>query len=309
MQRNFRHRPRVAIIGTGISGLSAAWLLSRRWDITVYEAASRVGGHANTVDVADGEQTIAVDTGFIVFNPANYPNLTALFAYLGVTTRPSNMSLSISLDEGQLEYSGANIWGLFAQRANLARPRFWSMLCDIKRFYREAPGDMAELDRAKTTLGEYLAVRGYGRAFQDDHLLPMAAAIWSAPARTLLGFPAAAFIDFYQNHGLLKFRNRPEWRTVAGGSRAYVRRLSEPFADRIRLGTPVAAVVRTVDGVEVRDVSGETTQFDHVVIATHADQALAMLKDPSPHERAMPNPSADMMWRRLMPQKLPVWAI
>lgn len=278
-------RPRVAIIGTGISGLAAAWLLSRRCDVTVFEAAGRVGGHANTVSVVEKSRTFAVDTGFIVYNPQTYPNLTALLSHLEVPTRPSDMSLSISLDGGDLEYSGTGFRGVFAQPKNLLSPRFWTMLSDIKRFYRDAPRDLLHLDASRTTLGDYLAERGYGRAFQNDHLLPMAAAIWSAPTRSLLDYPAAAFINFYHNHGLLKLRDRPEWRTVVGGSRAYVCRLIVPFADRIRLNTPVASITRGTDGITIRDRSGFSRGFDHVVIATHADQALAMLADASAQER------------------------
>lgn len=285
MQRTPSPRPRVAIVGTGISGLSAAWLLSRRCDVTVFEAAGRVGGHANTATIVEGSQTFAVDTGFIVYNPHTYPNLTALFSHLEVPTRPSEMSLSISLDDGALEYSGTGFRGMFAQRKNLFSPRFWSMLGDIKRFYREAPADVLHLDATRTTLGDYLAAKAYGRSFRDDHLLPMAAAIWSAPAHTLLDYPAAAFINFYHNHGLLKLRERPEWRTVVGGSSAYVRRLMAPFADRIRLKTPIESIIRAPDGVTIIDRSGASRWFDHVVIATHADQALAMLADASAQER------------------------
>jgi uncharacterized protein len=285
MQLTYLSRPRVAIVGTGISGLSAAWLLSRRCDVTVFEAAGRIGGHANTVTVTEKSRAFAVDTGFIVYNPNTYPNLTALFAHLDVPTRPSDMSLSISLDDGALEYSGTGFRGVFAQRKNLMSPRFWSMLGDIKRFYREAPHDVVHLDAARMTLGDYLSAKRYGRAFQDDHLLPMAAAIWSAPAHTLLDYPAAAFINFYHNHGLLKLRERPEWRTVVGGSRAYVRRLIAPFADRIRVQTAVASVTRAPDGVTICDRAGSTRRFDHVVIATHADQALAMLADASAQEQ------------------------
>lgn len=253
----------------------------------MFEAAARVGGHANTVSVVEGSRTFAVDTGFIVYNPQTYPNLTALFAHLDVPTRPSDMSLSISLDGGALEYSGTGFRGVFAQGKNLMSPRFWTMLRDIKRFYRQAPCDVLHLDATRTTLGDYLSARNYGRAFQDDHLLPMAAAIWSAPARTLLDYPAAAFINFYHNHGLLTLRDRPEWRTVVGGSRAYVRRLMAPFDDRIRLKTPVESIMRAPHGVTIRDRSGGSRQFDHVVIATHADQALAMLADASTQERVL----------------------
>jgi uncharacterized protein len=285
MQPSIHDQPRVAVIGTGISGLSAAWLLSRRCEVWVFESAGRVGGHSNTVEVPIEGRTVPVDTGFIVFNTATYPNLCALFDHLGVATQPSNMSLSVSLDAGALEYSGESIRTLFAQRRNLLNPRFWSMLRDTLRFYRQAPTDMHALDPVQTTLGEYLSQHGFGRAFREDHLLPMAAAIWSAPARALLDYPAAAFIRFHHNHGLLRVRDRPQWRTVVGGSRSYVRRLKEPFADRILLDTGVASVARTSNGVTLRDSKGREHVFDHVVIATHANQALSLLADADTHER------------------------
>jgi len=182
------NRLRIAVIGTGISGMSAAWLLSRRHDVTVYERAPRIGGHSHTVDVVDGARLTPVDTGFIVYNEAAYPNLTALFAHLEVPTERSNMSFAVSLDGGRLEYSG-NLAGLFAQKRNIFSPRFWSMLTDIQRFYREAPTEVTALDELCTTLGDYLDMRSYGAAFRDDHLLPMAGAIWSAPPDSMLRYP------------------------------------------------------------------------------------------------------------------------
>ena len=217
----------IAVIGTGISGMSVAWLLSQAHNVTVYERAERVGGHSNTVDVSDGNRAVPVDTGFIVYNEAAYPNLTALFAHLGVPTKPSDMSFAVSLDGGNLEYSGSGLAGLFAQKSNLFRPRFWSMLTDIRRFYREAPAEVTLLDELHTSLGDYLDARRYSPAFRDDHLLPMAGAIWSAPPQAMLAYPAASFIRFHDNHGLLQVANRPQWRTVTGGSRIYVERLTE----------------------------------------------------------------------------------
>lgn len=276
-------RLKIAVIGTGISGMSAAWLLQQRHDVTVYERAGRLGGHSNTVDAA----TIPVDTGFIVYNPPNYPNLTALFDHLGVPTKPSDMSFGVSLDDGDLEYSGSDLSGLFAQKRNLLRPRFLSMLRDLLRFYREAPGAGAALADPSITLGDYLRQGGYGAAFCRDHLLPMAAAIWSAPPHEMLEYPAAAFIRFHANHGLLQITDRPEWRTVEGGSRVYVAKLTERFADRIRLDCGAVSVRRTADGALVRDGNGNTERYDHVVLATHADQSLALLEDADDAERSI----------------------
>jgi len=282
-----KNRLRVAVIGTGISGMSAAWLLSQRHDVTVYERAERIGGHSHTVDVVNGKTVTPVDTGFIVYNETTYPNLTALFEHLDVPTERSDMSFAVSLDEGRLEYSGNNLTGLFAQKLNIFRPRFWSMLTDIQRFYREAPTDVTALDELHTTLGDYLDMRSYSRAFRDDHLLPMAGAIWSAPPDTMLAYPAASFIRFHDNHGLLRISNRPQWRTVSGGSRSYVERLTSSFLDRIELGIAAKRICRFDDRVSVCDVAGRIEAFDHVVIAAHADEALGLLEDATADERAL----------------------
>lgn len=278
----------IAVVGTGISGLSAAWLLSQRHDVTVYERANRVGGHSNTVTAVIAGRSIPVDTGFIVYNEKTYPNLTALFDHLGVPTQESDMSFAVSLDGGRLEYSGSGFGGLFAQPLNLVRPRFWSMLSDLLRFYRQAPRDVAQVADDRTSLGEYLAAGRYGAAFRDDHLLPMAGAIWSTSPATMLCFPAAAFIRFHDNHGLLQLRERPVWRTVSGGSRAYVERLCRRFEDRIRINTGVRSIQRgTPYGVMITDSNGDADIYDHVVVATNANQALGMLSDPSAAEREL----------------------
>lgn len=276
----------IAVIGTGISGLGAAWLLSQRHDLTVYEEAPRIGGHSNTVEVTGPEGRIPVDTGFIVYNRPNYPNLTALFDNLGVVTKPSEMSFAVSRSDANLEYGGASLGALFAQWENAFSPRFWSMLSDLRRFYREAPRDLAD-GTGEMTLGEYLSQNGYSEAFCEDHLLPMAAAIWSAPADSMRDCSASAFVQFFRNHGLLQLRGRPQWRTVVGGSRAYVDKLSRSFRALIRHRARVVSVARTSAGVEVSDANGQTQIFDHVVIATHADEALAMLTDPSPDEQRL----------------------
>jgi uncharacterized protein len=277
-------RQKIAVIGTGVSGMSAAWLLSHAHDVTVYEADARLGGHSHTIAAATAEGPVAVDTGFIVYNEVNYPNLVALFDHLNVATKPSNMGFAVSLDGGRMEYGGDNLVTLFSQPRNLVSARFWSMLADLVRFYRQAPRHAAALEADMTSLGDFLDAHGYGRAFQDDHLLPQAAAIWSASARDIRDYPAAAFIRFCDNHGLLRITGRPVWRTVEGGSRAYVAKLTAAYRDRVRLGRPAHVVGRSGPGVSVRDASGETERFDQVVIACHADQALALLEGPSAAE-------------------------
>lgn len=271
----------VAVVGSGVAALSAAWLLSREHRVTLYEKAERLGGHSNTVVAGAMGGEVAVDTGFICFNDATYPNLIALFEYLGVPTRATDMSFAVSRDQGRFEYAAP---GLFAQRRNLLRPRFWSMLGEILRFYRQAPVDLAGLTDPQLTLGDYLKREGFSEAFREDHLLPMAAAIWSSPAHTLMDYPAEAFIRFCGNHGLLKLVGRPLWRTVEGGSRIYVERLAQAISD-IRLSCGVTAVRRTDKGVVVHDSQGGAARFDHVVIGAHADQALAMLAEPTARER------------------------
>lgn len=305
----------IAVVGAGISGLSAAWLLSQRHRVTLYEAEPRLGGHANTVRVrtGDGRET-AVDTGFIVYNEATYPNFVALMKRLGVATEPTEMSFAVSLDRGRLEYSGTSIGGLFAQRRNLVSRRFWSMLQDIRRFYRQATRDVCGAGAGSVSLGDYLDAGSYGRAFRDDHLLPMAAAIWSAPCAEILSYPAEAFLRFHHNHGLLRLTDRPVWRTVTGGSISYVERLRTAFTGEIRAGEPVRSVRRGETSVTLAG-EGWSRRFDHVVMATHADQALALLADPDESERRLlgafrysTNRAVLHTDAAMMPQRRAAWA-
>jgi predicted NAD/FAD-binding protein len=278
-------RLRIAVVGSGISALSCAWLLSRRHEVVIYEREDRLGGHSHTVEVGgDSEGPVPVDMGFIVFNEATYPNLIALFDHLGVESRPTDMSFAVSLEQGRFEYAAP---ALLAQRRNAFRPRFWTMLREVLRFYRDAPAQIAALNGSDLTLGDYLKREGFSEAFRDDHLLPMAAAIWSSPAHTLMDYPAESFLRFCDNHGLLKLVGRPVWRTVAGGSRVYVAAMARALGAGVRLGRQAAHVRRLAQGVEVRDVHGGVDRFDHVVIGTHADQALALLAQPTADERAL----------------------
>lgn len=278
-------RLKIAVVGTGISGLSAAWLLAQRHNVTIYEQSHRLGGHSNTVIAQVGATSIPVDTGFIVFNRKTYPNLTALFEHLGVATEKSDMSFAASLDGGTFEYMGGTLQGLFAQMRNISRPRFWRMLSGVLRFYRKAVADAAAPDFERLTLGEYLEAEGYGEEFTNDHLLPMASAIWSAAPAQMLTYPALSFIRFHANHGLLQLMGRPDWETVSGGSINYVKRLVGTHARRIHLNTAVLRVERDGEGVTVADSQGRRERFDQIVLACHSDQALNMLAQPTEAER------------------------
>ena len=263
----------IAIIGSGISGLAAAWLLGSRHEVTLYEADHRLGGHTNTVDVTLDGISHPVDTGFLVFNRHTYPHLCALFAYLGVESVATDMSFAVSLTKPRLEWAGSNLATLFAQPANLARPGFWRMLQDILRFNRET----AQIDGTapEISLGVYLDARGYSREFRDWYLLPMAAAIWSCPAQQMLDYPLLSFVRFCRNHGLLQVFDRPQWQTVKGGARTYVQRMARDIAD-IRLATPISRVVRDDSGVLVQQAAG-AERYDAVVFACHSDQTLKLL--------------------------------
>ena len=304
---------KIAIVGSGISGLTVAHHLHPEHEITVFEAGDHIGGHVHTHDVVLGGRHYAVDSGFIVFNHRTYPHYTQLLADLGVETQPSDMSFSVSCVRTGLEYNGTSVNSLFAQRENLVSPAFWGMLRDILRFNREAPellcGEGGEL-----ALGDYLHRNCYGPLFRDYYILPMGAAIWSTDPARMLAFPARFFVRFFMNHGLLSLNDRPQWRVIRGGSRAYVERLVAPFRDRIRLASPVQAVIRHDAGVEVRLADG-TARFDVVFLACHSDQALALLTDPSPAERevlaAIPYQANEAVLHtdtRLLPKKRLAWA-
>ncbi len=276
---------KIAVVGGGIGGLSAAWMLSQRHDVTLFEADARLGGHANTAEALNLKGGVTpVDTGFIVFNEANYPNFTALLKHLGVPSLNADMSLSVSLDDGDFEYSSYGALGVFAQKRNLFSARFWGMLRDITRFYRDSPKDLAGLETPPVSLETYLKDNGYCQAFRDDHLLPQAAAIWSTPLKEIGAYPAASLIRFFLNHGMMSILGRGLWRTVAGGSKAYVEKLTEAFQGAARAGVRIAGVRRDANGVELRLANGTRERFDEVVIATHGDAALALLDDPTPEE-------------------------
>ena len=308
-------RKNIAVIGSGIAGMSAAWLLSQKHEVTVYEKNARLGGHSNTVTVKTSAGDIGVDTGFIVFNDITYPNLVALFEHLGVPVKMSDMSFGVSLNGGRFEYSSVGASAFLCGGRNLVNPRFWSMTMDLLRFYKHAPKDLPATREDMISLGDYLAAQGYGDAFQRDHLLPQAAAIWSASMADIRNYPACAFVRFFENHGLLKVVGRPEWHTVDGGSQEYVKRLTASYADRVKLNAGAVSVRREGAGVWVRDASGESTRFDHVVIATHGDEALAMLDDPSADERTLlgafrysKNRAVLHTDRSLMPRRKKLWA-
>ena len=274
---------KLAIVGSGISGLTCAWLLHTRHEITVFETERQPGGHSNTVEFDLEGQRHRIDTGFIVYNDRTYPNFMELLRQLDVEGAPTEMSFAVRCDRTGIEYSGTNLSGVFAQRRNLLRPRFLRMVWDILRFNRQGTSD-ADFADPTETVGSYLQRRGYGQGFIDHYLLPMGAAIWSCPRGTFANFPIRFILEFYRNHGLLSITNRPQWYTIPGGSRRYVNRLTAPFRESIRTNNPVRRVQRDSTGVLISTDHG-TERFDEVIFACHSDQALALLQDPSQLEQ------------------------
>jgi predicted NAD/FAD-binding protein len=275
---------RIAIVGTGIAGNTAAYRLRAGHDITVYEASSYIGGHTNTIDVTEDDRTVGIDTGFIVFNDRTYPNFIELLNEIEQESQPSIMSFSVSSGDARLEYNGSGLNALFAQRRNILRPQFYRMIRDILRFNREA---MATLpcEEEGQTVGRYLLKHGYSREFMDDYLVPMAAAIWSAEPVVIQDMPLQFLVRFFDNHGLLQLKDRPVWRVIKGGSREYVNKLVAGHRDRIRLETPVKAVIRHSSGVEIVTERFGREWYDAVFLACHSDQALALLDEPTAVEQ------------------------
>ncbi|MBE1161939.1 NAD(P)/FAD-dependent oxidoreductase [Dyella acidiphila] len=274
---------RIAVIGSGIAGLASAYLLSRSQDVTLFEANDYLGGHTHTHDVQQDGQAYRIDTGFIVFNRAHYPLLSQLFDELRVESQATTMSFSVQNAATGLEYNAGTLGQLFCQRRNLWSPRFLGMVRDLMRFYREAPA-LLEQDRSNQTLGDYLAEHRYGEAFRDDHLVPVASALWSSPSAQILSFPVRYLVQFMANHQMLQIADRPPWRVVQGGSNTYVTAMRKHWRVRERLACPVTSIRRHDNRVDVATPYG-TEAFDHIVLACHSDQALALLADASPAER------------------------
>lgn len=309
------NKPRLAILGTGISGLGCAHLLQHRYDLTLYEAGSHVGGHSNTVTVPEDGRELAIDTGFMVFNHQTYPLLCRLFRDLGVETKRTDMSFSLSHQPTGYEWNGGSLDRIFGQRKNLLSPRFWRFLLKIHRFNQETVAALDDPAYASMTLREYAAARGYGQDFLDLYLIPMGAAVWSAPPEEMLDFPARTLMRFWFNHGFLGMDTRHPWWTVVDGSRQYVRKLIAPFRDRIRLDTPVQRVERREGKVIVQARGQAAETYDKVILATHAPTSLALLADPTPLEsellgrfRYQPNLATLHTDTRFMPRERRCWA-
>lgn len=308
-------RPRVAVIGAGVSGLTAAHALKHSHDVEVFEAESRPGGHSSTVSVPSPNGDQPVDTGFIVFNDRNYPNFNALLDELDVPWTRSNMSFGVSDEHGAFEYAGSSPNALFATRGNIVRPAFHRMVLDLMRFNREAKR-IARADQLDdVSLSDFLAAGGYSKLFIERLIMPQVSAVWSADPQQLSSFPARIVFQFFDNHGILELTGRPSWRTVVGGSAAYVQRLTEPLGDRLHLGVGVEAVRRGEHGVALKLSDGAEVVFDEIVIAAHSDQALAMLSDPSEDERsvlgAIPYQQNEVVLHTdasLMPRRRAAWA-
>ena len=304
---------KIAVVGSGVSGLVCAHLLAPRHDVVLFEAERRVGGHVHTVDVPGPVGPTAVDTGFIVFNTRTYPNFVRLLGHLGVASRPSDMSFSVRSDRRDLEYAGSGLAALYAQHRNLLSPRFHRMVLDILRFYREARGLLAE--GPEVELVAWLRERGYSKAFVEDHILPMVGAVWSSSRDGARAFPARFLVRFFENHGFLEVNDRPAWLTVAGGSRTYVRAILDGFKGELRTGCPVKSIRREEDAVVVRPKDGAAERFDHAIVACHADQAARLLEDPSPAEdellAAFPYRANDVLLHddeRVMPRLRRTWS-
>jgi predicted NAD/FAD-binding protein len=311
---NGADRPKIAIIGTGISGLVAAHHLNARCDLSVFEKNDYIGGHTQTHDIEWQGESHRIDTGFIVFNDWTYPEFIRLMKSLGVEDQPSEMSFSVKCEKTGLEYNGTSLNALFAQRRNLFSPRFLGMISDIMRFNREAPAFIESGDDGMT-LGEYLAANRYGVSFKDHYIIPMGAAIWSAAPGDMLDFPARFFIRFFKNHGMLSIDERPLWRVIRGGSKSYIDPLTKPFKDRIHLSAGVRSIRRYDDRVDLVRQDGTMESFDEVVLACHSDEAYQLLEDPSDSEHAVlggmryqRNETVLHTDTRILPRKKIAWA-
>jgi predicted NAD/FAD-binding protein len=307
---------KIAIIGSGISGLTAAYVLNQQHDIVVYESADRLGGHTATIDIEYEEKSYAIDTGFIVFNDWTYPNFKKILKQIGVDYQPTTMGFSVTCENTGLEYSGGSLNTLFAQRRNLLNIQHWRMIRDILRFNKESLSDVdSGGEYLEMTLGEYLTKKNYSDAFMDNYLIPMGAAIWSATTKVMKGFPLQFFVRFFRNHGLLSIKDRPQWHVIKGGSRSYIEPLVSGFKDSIRLSSGIKEITRNESNVTITTVHGDTEIFDQVVIASHSDQALSMLTDPSEQEKAVlgaiayqPNEVVLHTDTALLPQRKSTWS-
>lgn len=306
---------RIAVVGSGISGLTSAWLLSRAYEVHLYEASDSIGGHTNTEHVEAGGRTWPVNTGFIVYNDWTYPGFIRLMEALGIESEKSDMSFSVQSRANGLEYNGTSLNALFAQRRNLVNPRFLNMIREIMRFNSLTRDALArDLIPADQTLASYLDEHGFSRYFRNHYIIPMGAAIWSAAEADINRFPVRFFLRFFSNHGMLSVYDRPTWRVIKGGSESYIPGMLAPLGDRVYRGTPVTAICRNAEGVTLHSHRGEEA-YDQVVIATHSDQALSMLADPSDDERrilgALPYQENDVILHtdsRLLPRSRRAWA-
>jgi len=305
---------RVAIVGSGIAGNVVAYSLRDEFDITVFEAANYIGGHTNTVDVKEDGRQLSIDTGFIVFNNRTYPNFIQILDDIGQQSQKSEMSFSVQAGHAGFEYCGSSLNAMFAQRKNLLRPSFYRMIGDILHFNKSSAANIQNLDKSET-LGAYIRKNGYGKAFVNNYLVPMTAAIWSAQPAAVMRMPIHFLVQFFANHGLLQIKDRPQWRVIKGGSREYVAKIVAGHRDRIRLNTAVQTIRRTDSGIEIQSASGGSEHFDYVFVACHSDQALAMLDKPTSAEseilgaiKYQPNEAILHTDVSLMPKSRRAWA-